>query len=417
MKALFAVALFCISLGVSAHAQFFRLGPPKAVPVIVSHPPEFGLTVKRVAFGKPEGACQNQSIDLIDSKLLPVFQQGGMDVIERQALDQIMSEHNFSQSGYEDPNSVAQLGKILGPTALIIVSVNTCSTDQQPLVNDQKNYINNTIIRTFISKTRYAMEGSIRVVDLTTGKVLGSHSFQSHKEQTNNSQQGPPEFPPVDEVKDAAMQDVQNQVQAMFFPSGDRVELEFYDDKDCNLNQIYEMYKNGDAQGALRLMDTNLEQCKTGKHKDKTLARAYYDDGLLHCLVNDYDKASMLFTNAMDSKGAEAVGQASAACQRARAGAADLKEYEERVAQIQAPPPINNRPLPAPPPQAPAAAPIQAAMPAQSQLTTNPGSAPAPPTGAPSVESRLKSLDRLLKDGLITKPEYDKKKAEILKDL
>ena len=409
VKALSIVALFGMFSGSFAHAQlqFFTMGPAKTVSIIENHPPQFGLTVKRVAFGNPEGSCPNQATELIDSKLLPVFQQGGMDVIERQALDQIMSEHNFSQSGYEDPNSVAQLGKILGPSALIIVSVNTCSTEQQPLFSDQRNFLNNQIVRTFISKTRYSLEGSLRVVNLTTGQILDSHPFQSHQERTNNSQQGQPEFPPVDEVKDAAMQDVQNQVQAMFFPSGDRVALDFYGDKDCGLNQVYEMYKNGDADGALHLMDTNLEQCRTNKHKDKTLARAYYDDGLLHCLRADYDKASALFTSAMDSKGADAVGQASATCQRARSGAAALKDYEARLAQIQAPPPINNQP--SSPPAPAAAPPVQAVAP----VTPSTRSAPSGET----PEARLKELDSLYKRGLITKKEYDDKRAEILQDL
>ena len=408
MKAISKVALLCIFTGVSAYAQFFSLGPPKTLPLIVSHPPQFGLTVKRAAFGNPEGTCPNQADDLIDSKLIPIFQQGGIDVVERQALSQIMSENRFGQSGYENPNSVAQLGRILGPSALIIVSVNTCSSSQQPLFNDQRNFINNTVVRTFISKTRYSLEGSVHVVDLTTGQILGSHGFQSHPEQQNQSQQGQPEFPPVDEVKDKAMLDVQNQIQAMFFPSGDRVELTFYDDKDCSLNQAYAIEKNGDRNGAVHLMDTNLEQCKVGKHKDKTLARAYYDDGLLHCLQGDYDRANSLFTSAMDSKGADAAGQASADCQRAQAGLAAVKQYQARMATIQAPPPINTQPLPPPPAQS-APAPVQAAAPAPPPANATQAST--------SPEARLKELSDLYKRGLITKQEFEQKRAAILKSL
>ena len=49
---------------------------------------------------------------------------------------------------------------------------------------------------------------------------------------------------------------------------------------------------------------------------------------------------------------------------------------------------------------------------------------PPPPRGGPMVDvvdksptGRLKELNRLLEDGLITQAEYDKKKAEILKQL
>ena len=406
MKKIQLFGFLVVSCGLCLNAQFIKWGPDKTVQLIVTHPPQFGLTVKRVAFGQPGGSCANDAGELTDRMILPDFQQHQMDVIERQALDQIMAEHNLNQSGYVDPGSAARLGKILGPSALIIVSVNNCSSERLPLYNDQKNF-NGVITRTFISKTRFSLEGSIRVVDLTTGQILGSHNFESKPEKTNEAQNGQPEFPPEDVVKDDAMQAVRFQVDAMFFPSGDPVNLIFYDDKDCNLNQVYQTNKNGDRDGALQMMDSNLEECKAGKHKDKSLARAYYDDGVLHCLHADYDKAAILFTSAMDAKGADAVAQASGACERAKAGAASLKAYEARVAQIQAPPPINTAlsttPEGQPPLKVPAAGP---SAPATTQTSTN-----------LSAEERLKKLDSLFKRGLITKKEYDEKRAEILKDL
>lgn len=404
------VVMLWLALGLCAGAQFIKVGPEKTVPVLISHPPQFGLTVRRVAFGQPEGSCSGEGNELVDRMILPDFQQNHMDVIERQALNQIMSEHNFNQSTYADPNSAAQLGRILGPSALIIVTVNECSSSQVPLFNDQRNMFNNQVVRTFISKTRYSLEGSLRVVNLTTGQIIGSHNFQSSKEQSNQSQQGQPEYPPADEVKDQAMQDVGFQVHAMFFPSGDRVVLPFYDDKDCDLNQVYLLVKNGDHDGALRMMDANLDTCKAGKHKDKSLARAYYDDGLLHCIHADYDGAAGLFTSAMDAKGAEAVASASGACERAKRGAADLKAYEAQVAQIQAPPPIN-----VPPSQQTGTAPTE---PPPAVVPSTPVTHP-PAAGQPeqSVAARLKKLDSLYKQGLITKKEYDEKRAEILKDL
>ena len=108
-------ALFLFFSTTFAHPQFSWLSPPKTISIEIVEPPHFGLMVKRVAFGNPEGMCAAMGNDLIDSRILPVFQQRGMEVIERQALNQMMSEYNFSQSGYEDPNSIAQIGKILGP--------------------------------------------------------------------------------------------------------------------------------------------------------------------------------------------------------------------------------------------------------------------------------------------------------------
>jgi len=403
-----AVMIWACS-GLLVYAQLFRIGPDKTVPVVVSHAPQSGLSVKRIAFGQPGGSCPGEANELVDRMILPDFQRNSMEVIERQALNQIMSEHNFSQTMYADPTSAAQLGRILGPSALIIVTVNNCSSSQLPLFNDQ-NMFNGAVVRTFVSKTRYSLEGALRVVDLTTGQILGSHNFQSSKEKSNQSQQGQPEYPPVDEVKDDAMQDIGYQVHSMFFPSAEQVHVAFYDDKDCGLNQVYEIYKNGDREGALRLIDADLETCRSGKHKDKTLARAYYDDGLLHCLHAEYDKASALFTNAMDAKGADAVATASAACERAHRGVESVKAYQANLARIEPPPPINSSAV-----AGPTGSPTpQLATPAAASRNTT---SATQSSAAPTVEDRLKKLDSLYKRGLITKKEYDEKRAAILKDL
>jgi hypothetical protein len=396
-----------LALAISASAQFFQ-SPPKTVGLEIPRPPQFGLTVKRIAFGQPgSGPCAAEAGELVDRMILPDFQQNQMDVIEREALNQIMAEHNLNQSGNVDTSGAAKLGTILGPSALVIVNVNNCSHEQQPLFEDQKNELNGRVTRIFISKTRYSLEGSIRVVDLTTGQVMGSHNFESKPQNQNSSESGQPEYPPIDELKDSAMQEVKSQVHAMFFPSSDTMAAVFYDDKDCNLKQSYELFRNGDRDGALRLAENNLEQCKSAHKKDKSLARASYDVALLHCLHKDYDKAKELFTAAMDGKGAEAVGRTSEACNRAREGEAALAAYRARVAQIPAPGPIvatTDR------------GPLSVEKKPSGSDSTVPG--PVVVKQAPlSAEDRLKKLDALYKKGLINKKEYDQKRAEILNDI
>lgn len=264
--------------------------------------------------------------------------------------------------------------------------------------------------RTYISKTRYSLEGSIRVVDLTTGQVEGSHSFQSKPEKQNTSTEGPPEFPAVDDVRDLALQDVGRQIHNMFFVWLEPAQLPFYDDKDCGLKQVYETNNNGDLADALRLADSDVEQCKSNPKKEKALLRAYYDDGLLHCIQRDYGNAHQLFTNAMQGKGAEAVARASAACQEAQDGLQRVKDYEQRIAQVPAPKPISvtaaQSPAPSP---AVSNASSQTSPPSQAKST----SALDQPTTA-SVEQRLKQLGELYKKGFITKKEYDQKRAAIL---
>ena len=396
-----ALCLFAVALALQA--QFIKWGPDKFVSLAIPRPPDFGLTVKRIAFGQAKGNCASE---LVDRMILPDFQGNNIDVIERQSLDQIMAEHRFNQSAYADPTQATALGKILGPSALVLVTVDTCSPEQNQLYDDQKLY-NGAIHRIFISRTRFSMEGSIRVVDLTTGQVLGSHNFQAKPEKQNTADNGQPEFAPVDEVKDMAMQIVKVQVHNMFFPGTEGARLLFYDDKDCGLKEAYELYQRGDHDGALKLSETDVKECESGHKKDKTLARAYYDAGLANCTAGNYERAKELFSRAMQSKGAEAVAAASADCSRAQTGAAQVATYRERFAQIPAPSRVTEGPQPAPASDGSAA----------QDPAKPPRHVASPPPSAPSVEERLKRLDELLKKCLITRKDYDTKKADILKDL
>jgi hypothetical protein len=102
-------------------------------------------------------------------------------------------------------------------------------------------------------------------------------------------------------------------------------------------------------------------------------------------------------------KGADEAPAALQACNRAADGAAAVKRYEAKVAAIPAPAAISYA--------AATAAPPPTSQPAQ---TVPPGTSAA---NNATVESRLKKLDQLLKQGLITKKECDDKKAQILKEL
>ncbi len=58
-----------------------------------------------------------------------LVQDGTYSVIERNALDKIMSEQNFSNSDRVNPNSAAKIGKILGVDAMIVGSITQFGND------------------------------------------------------------------------------------------------------------------------------------------------------------------------------------------------------------------------------------------------------------------------------------------------
>ena len=68
--------------------------------------------------------------DLIVDRLV---NDGTYSVIERKAINKIMTEQNFSNSDRVDPNSAAKLGKILGVDAIIIGSITQFGRDDKSI--------------------------------------------------------------------------------------------------------------------------------------------------------------------------------------------------------------------------------------------------------------------------------------------
>ena len=60
---------------------------------------------------------------IADLLVTDLVKDGSYSIIERKALDKIMTEQNFSNSNRADPTSAAKLGKLLGVDAILIGSI------------------------------------------------------------------------------------------------------------------------------------------------------------------------------------------------------------------------------------------------------------------------------------------------------
>ena len=68
---------------------------------------------------------------IADLLITGLVNDGTYSVIERQALDKIMAEQNFSNSSRADPSSAAKLGKLLGVDAIIIGAITQFGNETQ----------------------------------------------------------------------------------------------------------------------------------------------------------------------------------------------------------------------------------------------------------------------------------------------
>ncbi len=406
MKKMLRAASLILLCSIGVSAQFWdRLTKPR-VGVSITHPPSLGLNVKRIAFGAPKGECADELTD----KMMETFVNQGIEVMDRQNLDSMLAEHKFNLSGYVDRQTAAELGKILGPTALVFVKVQRCTTEKQSLYRDVRNN-NGTIRRINISKTQAFFLGTIQTVDLATGSIFAAKTLEYKPHRENEAESGQAEFPSEYDLRDSALKLAAKEAHRMFFPWSERRELIFFNDKDCNLKLAFQILERGDREGALRQSQENLDNCKASDAKRNALAHAEYNVGIAHFALNNYDKALQFLSGSANLKGGDIVAQAIAECRGAQTLASEARKLEERMAVEAARLETSKRQAAPSAPQTPAPETQQPAAP-----STQPSGAPSTKPG-PSVEERLKRLEDLLKKGLITRKEYESKKAEILKEL
>jgi tetratricopeptide (TPR) repeat protein len=375
----------------SARAQFWdKLTKPK-ITVNLTHPPKLGLNLKKLALGPPNGACADEIADGLSSALV----SQGVEVVDRQNLQAILDEHRFNLSSYVDSASAVELGKLLGPSALVFVKVTRCKAEQKKTYKDYKT-TKGELIRHHFSTTTMHIRGTFQTVDLATGKIFVASPLTADREITNNSDEGWPEFPSEDLVRDQAIKGAVFEAAAFLVPWREQKALYFFDDKECNLNQAFSAMKANDIPGALERSEQNLSTCKDApKLKGNTLAHAYYNAGLANLLVNQYAKAMSYLQESEKLRGGEIVTQTIAEANRSAMLAVEMQRVEQRTANFE---------------QAQSAAKIREA--AAPGISPDKSRAPAEP-----IEERLKKLDALFKKGLISKEEFESKKAEILRQI
>jgi hypothetical protein len=170
------------------------------------------------------------------------------------------------------------------------------------------------------------------------------------------------------------------------------------------MNVAYTLLKANDFNGTVRQSEDNITACKTWpKLKNDSLAHAYYNAGLAYLLIDDNQHAMAYLTQSAQLKGGDIVTQTIAEATKSAELDAELRRVADRTDQFEQDQ-ANS--------QAQAQADAQAQANAQAQAAANQDSV-AP--GSP--EDRLAKLNALYKKGLITKQDYDTKKAAILKEM
>lgn len=331
---LFGTFTFFLAILVSTlpvKAQFFdRLSNP-TISINLAHPPGLGLKINKIAFGRSFGECSDQITDALISD----FVGNQIEVINRSSLESILAKRNLRLKGYIDRGSAAEIGKIIGPCALVLVKVQRCAVQQDRVTEKEKRRDPKTkqdnITTAYFSRTRAFLKASIQTVDLATGRIFAAQVFDYSPEKSNKSYQGYPEAPAKFDVQDIAFRMLVSDVHRMYLPWNEMTTVNFYDDKDCGLKLAYQALKVGDIDQAFTLSQQSVENCKQTGAKNKLLGQAYYNLGMCYMLRNEHDMALQNFREAEKFRPGGILNEAIAKCLKARDLMSAMQQIEDRA--------------------------------------------------------------------------------------
>jgi curli biogenesis system outer membrane secretion channel CsgG len=126
---------------------------------------------------------------IVDMLVTDLVKDGSFSVIERKALDKLLTEQNFSNSNRADPNSAAKIGKLLGVDAIIVGSITEFGneTKKTGLGALAGNWHGGVLAGAGHSNSKANVAITARIINVDTGEILGvaDGKGQSSRASTN----------------------------------------------------------------------------------------------------------------------------------------------------------------------------------------------------------------------------------------
>ncbi|MGA9585311.1 MAG: CsgG/HfaB family protein [Terracidiphilus sp.] len=181
-----AAALLVGAAILPAHAQT----APKRRPRIAVMDFDYGTV--QTASSAMFGTNVDVGKGIVDLLVTGLVKDGSFSVIERQALDKIMAEQNFSNSNRADPTSAARLGKLLGVDAIIVGSITEFGneTKKTNLGGGGGNWHGIGLGGVGHSNSKANVAITARIVDVDTGEILGVADGKGQSSRSSTSMLG-----------------------------------------------------------------------------------------------------------------------------------------------------------------------------------------------------------------------------------
>ena len=301
------------------------------VSVEFEHPPDV-VRAEMVAFAPIDGgACSDRVIQAMSTH----FAENGVEVIDSDNVVRRLAEQGESLGTFLDQTRALEIGRILGPAVMLVVSEDRCDAEQSEYTRSEKRTTTQHITRTetarsgtstarsgtsqveaaqtkiteettyevpvYYRATKLFVGVSVQAIDLETGRIFKVQKLKRSHSDTNKSEDGYPEYPTEAAARDVAARILVHGMGQWFFPYPEKKSFVFFDTKSkhCNLKPASQFFKGLNFERALDLSVENARVCMSSPKK-KIVSNAHYNLGVVYRVREEYDQALESFQYAAE---------------------------------------------------------------------------------------------------------------------
>jgi len=244
--------------------------PSARIPVL--KPAEINLRgIDKIAIGDVQGNIGSSVADLLTSRL---FESDQFDVVDRSNLSRIMKEHELNMSGAVDTDTAVKIGRLVGASALIVGNANVKYDlkrwKKKPWQDKEGKWH-----QSYNVKGTAKVNSTLKVIGLTTGKVLAVKSISKEAGDSDWKNNEWPQDPDRDAIISSAVNSMIDTFMKMIAPYTVYVNVKFEKSKLPESEAGTNFAKQGQWEDA-------LEQFKSAKDKNPTVPCAWYNLGLAY---------------------------------------------------------------------------------------------------------------------------------------
>jgi curli biogenesis system outer membrane secretion channel CsgG len=169
-RSCFALVLLAACIGVG-RAQEAPVAQKRRVAVM-----SFGYGTVRSSVQTIFGTDSDVGKGISDMVIDQLLKDGTFRVIDREMLDKLMQEQNFSNSDRADPSTAAKIGKLLGVDTMVVGDVTQFGRDDHNTSAGGAlgNWDKYGVGRLGMKKAKAVVAITARMIDVNTGEVLAS---------------------------------------------------------------------------------------------------------------------------------------------------------------------------------------------------------------------------------------------------